>query len=72
MWDTYMHIYAYAYDRHACICICIYGFHICMYVFRHRALKQACMSFHIVIMLYFMYIWKKKTEVHKKTKEKEN
>ena len=28
------------------------------------------MSFHIVIMLYFMYIWKKKTEVHKKKQKK--
>ena len=28
------------------------------------------MSFHILIILYFMYIWKKK-EVHKKIKEKE-
>ena len=28
------------------------------------------MSFHVLIILYFMYIWKKKKEVHKKKKKK--
>ena len=32
---------------------------VCIYL-GNCAKKRACMSFHILIILYFMYIWKKK------------
>ena len=51
-----MHVHLYAF---VCMCLCIYVGFIYLCIYLDTAYKRACMSIHVLIMLYFIYTKKK-------------
>ena len=49
-----VHLYAFV-----CMCLCIYVGFIYLCIYLDTAYKRACMSIHVLIMLYFIYTKKK-------------